>query len=41
LLPASLVTITITHVVAFVVAIAVTIALVTVACPLPSLPSLL
>jgi hypothetical protein len=38
---ASLVTITITHVVAFTVAIADTIALVAVACPSPLLPSLL
>jgi hypothetical protein len=40
-LPASLVTITITHVVTFAIAIAVTTALVTVARPSPLLPSLL
>jgi hypothetical protein len=41
LLPASLVTITITHVVAFVVAIAITIALIAVARLSPSSPLLL
>jgi hypothetical protein len=40
-LPASLVTITITHVAAFTVAIAVTIPLIAVSHPSPSLPSLL